>query len=283
MPLGTDDREVGLPDPAVPVLALDDVTVIRGETRVLDGVTLTVHPRQHTVVLGANGAGKSSLIRVLTHEDRPVARDDGRVGVRVFGDDRWDVFDLRSRLGIVSAEMHHRFVDGNTAGRILGIDAVLSGFFASQGVTRYRTVTPAMRAAADLALARMGARHLAAQAMHEMSSGEARRVLLARALVAEPWALVLDEPTTGLDLVARDRFMERVRQIARAGTTLVLVTHHVEEVVPEIEQVILLTEGRVLAAGRPAEVLTSGALSVVFGAPVVLEQHLGHYRAHIAP
>lgn len=267
--------------PSTPVLELDDVTVIKGDTRVLDGVSLTVLSGQHTAVLGANGAGKSSLIRVLTHEDRPVSRDDGRPSVRVFGETRWNVFDLRSKLGVVSAEMHHGFVEGNTAGRILGLDAVLSGFFASRGVIRYSVVTSPMRRVALDALARMGGAHLAEKALHEMSSGEARRVLLARALVAEPWALVLDEPTTGLDLVGRHRFMERVRCVARAGTTLVLVTHHVEEIVPEIEQIILLAEGRVLAVGATRDVLTGPSLSVVFGAPVVVERQGDYYRAHV--
>lgn len=271
----------GLPASGAPVLELDDVTVIKGAVRVLDGVSLTVRAGQHTAVLGANGAGKSSLIRVLTHEDRAVARDDGRTSVRVFGESRWDVFDLRSRLGVVSSEMHHRFVEGNTAGRIRGEDAVLSGFFASRGVTRYGIVTAHMRKGAHDALERMGAAHLAEKPLHEMSSGEARRVLLARALVAEPWALVLDEPTTGLDLVGRHRFMERVRHVVRARTTLVLVTHHVEEIIPEIDHVVLLAEGRVLASGAKTDVLTDAALSVVFGAPIVVEPLGEYYRAHV--
>lgn len=264
-----------------PVLELDDVTVIKGRTRVLDGVSLVVRAGQHTAVLGANGAGKSSLIRVLTHEERPVSRDDGRPSVRVFGEARWNVFDLRTKLGVVSAEMHHGFVEGNTAGRIRGLDAVLSGFFASRGVVRYGVVTPTMRRLALDALTRMGGGHLADKALHEMSSGEARRVLLARALVADPWALVLDEPTTGLDLVGRHRFMERVRSVARAGTTLVLVTHHVDEIVPEVEQVVLLAEGRVLAVGATRDVLTGPSLSVVFGAPVVVDQQGDYYRARV--
>ena len=105
-----------------------------------------------------------------------------------------------------------------------------------------------------------------------MSSGEARRVLLARALVTSPRALVLDEPTTGLDLVARHDFMERVRQIAREGTTVILITHHIDEIIPEIERVMLLRAGRIAAAGPKASVLTAERLSGLFDAPIALDK-----------
>ena len=167
----------------------------------------------------------------------------------MFGSDNWDVFELRSQLGIVSSDLHHRFVFGNNEGRVMAEAAVLSGFFATQGILRYGVVTAEMRRRAAEALERMGVAHLARRRLDEMSSGEARRVLLARALVTAPRALVLDEPTTGLDLVARHAFMERVRQIARDGTTLILITHHIEEIVPEIERVILLRGGQIIASG----------------------------------
>ena len=134
------------------------------------------------------------------------------------------------------------------------------------------------RRAAD-ALGRMGVAHLARRWLDEMSSGEARRVLLARALVTSPRALVLDEPTTGLDLVARHDFMERVRQIARDGTTLILITHHIDEIVPEIERVVLLREGRIAAAGPKASVLTAERLSGLFNAPIALEENDGYFYA----
>ena len=112
-----------------------------------------------------------------------------------------------------------------------------------------------------------------------MSSGEARRVLLARALVTAPRALVLDEPTTGLDLIARHAFMERVRQIARQGTTLILITHHIEEIVPEIERVILLRGGRIIAAGPKRSVLTTEGVSGLFDGPVAIDEEEGYYYA----
>jgi iron complex transport system ATP-binding protein len=262
-----------------PVLELVDATVIKGERRVLDGLTLTIHADEHTAIVGPNGAGKSVLVNLLTHQDRALARDNGSSPIRVFGSDTWNVFELRSQLGIISADLHHRFVIGNNEGRITAEAAVLSGFLASHGILRYRRITPEMRKRTQEALERMGVAHLARRRLDEMSSGEARRVLLARALVTLPRALVLDEPTTGLDLMARHDFMERVRQVARDGTTLILVTHHIEEIVPEISRVILLRQGRVAADGAKTMVLTAERLSDVFSAPIVLEEHDGYFQA----
>jgi iron complex transport system ATP-binding protein len=264
---------------SAPVLELTDASVVRDGQIILDRLTLTIHRGQHTAIVGPNGAGKSFLVRLLTHEDRPVAERNGSPPVRVFGNDNWDVFDLRARLGIVSADLHHRFVAGNSEGRIRGEAAVLSAFLASDGILRYGVITDEMRQRAHAALERLGAAHLAERWMDEISSGEARRVLLARALVSSPEALVLDEPTTGLDLVARHAFMERVRHIAREGTTVVLITHHIDEIIPEIEQVILLREGRIAAAGPKASVLTPERLSAVFDAPVALVSQDGYFYA----
>jgi len=260
-----------------PVLELNGATVVKGDRRILDGLTLTIHAGEHTAIVGPNGAGKSALVNLLTHEDRPLRRDDGTPSVRVFGDGNWNVFELRSQLGIVSADLHHRFVLGNNEGRVTAEAAVLSGFLATQGILRYGSVTEEMRRRAGEALARMGVAHLARRRLDEMSTGEARRVILARALVTAPRALILDEPTTGLDLVARHDFTERVRQIAREGTTLILITHHIEEIVPEIQRVILVGQGRIAAAGSKREILTSANLSDLFNAPIVLEEDDGYF------
>jgi len=262
-----------------PVLELVEATVEKDGRRVLDGITLTIHTGEQTAIVGPNGAGKSILVRLLTHEDRAIAPDAGISPVRVFGNGNWHVFDLRSQLGIISADLHHRFVVGNSEGRIAAETAVLSGFLASDGILRYGAITDDMRRRAADALDRMGIAHLARRWMDEMSSGEARRVLLARALVTSPRALVLDEPTTGLDLVARHDFMERVRRIGRDGTTVILITHHVDEIVPEIERVILLRNGRVVGDGPKRSTLTPERLSDLFESPIALEESEGYYYA----
>jgi iron complex transport system ATP-binding protein len=265
-----------------PVLELVDATVVKDGRRVLDGITLTIDAGQHTAIVGPNGAGKSILVRLLTHEDRALAPDEGASPVRVFGNGRWNVFELRSQLGIVSADLHHRLVIGNSEGRIIAETAVLSAFLASNGILRYGDITADMRRRAADALERFGVAHLARRRLDEMSSGEARRVLLARALVTAPRALVLDEPTTGLDLVARHDFMERVRRIAREGTTLILITHHIEEIVPEIERVILLRNGRISADGSKRSTMTAARLSDLFESPIAIEESEGYYYARPA-
>ena len=199
--------------------------------------------------------------------------------VRVFGKDNWDVFELRSQIGIVSADLHNRFVSGNSEGRITAMTAVVSAFLASHGILRYRAVSDEMRTRAKAALDSAGVGHLARRTLDQMSSGEARRVMLARALVTSPQALVLDEPTTGLDLVARHDFLERVRETARAGTTLILITHHIEEIVPEISRIVLLREGRVVRQGAKSDVLTARSLSELFGMPVVIDEVDGYAYA----
>jgi iron complex transport system ATP-binding protein len=264
-----------------PVLELDAASLRKGEGLVLHHLSLKILEGEHTAILGPNGAGKSMLLKLLTHEERALEVD-SRPAVRVFGDDSWNVFELRPQLGIVSADLHQRFVGGNSEGRITGEAAVISGFLASQGILRYGSVTAGMRRKAAESLERMGASHLAARRMNEMSSGEARRVMLARALVTSPRALVLDEPTTGLDMVARHRFMELVRQIARDGTTLILITHHVEEIIPEIGRVIFIAKGRIAGDGAKTEMMTAANLSALFDGPLVVSEARGYYSTGLS-
>jgi len=142
-------------------------------------------------------------------------------------------------------------------------------------------VTQEMRQRAAATLAGLGAAHLAHKLLDEMSTGEARRVLIARALVHKPRALVLDEPTRGLDLVARHDFLERVREIARAGTTILLVTHYVDEIIPEIDRVVLLRQGRVAYDGRKADALEAARLGAAFDARVAVDRADGYYYARV--
>jgi iron complex transport system ATP-binding protein len=262
-----------------PILELTDATVVKDDRTVLDGLTLTIREGEHTAILGPNGAGKSLLVSLLTHYERPLARIEGIPPVRVFGEDDWNVFELRRQLGIISSDLHLHFVAGNSEGRIRGEAAVLSGFLASHGVLRYGAITDDMRKRAADALAMVGASHLASRWLDQMSSGEARRVMLARVLATHPRALILDEPTTGLDLGARHAFMEQVRAIARAGTTIILVTHHLEEIIPEIARVVLLRAGRIVDDRPKAEMLTAEQLSHVFDVRVAIEQSGGYHYA----
>jgi iron complex transport system ATP-binding protein len=263
---------------APPILELTNATLIRGGVRVLHRLSLTIAPGEHTAILGPNGAGKTSLMRMLTLDDRPLAPDEGQPPpLRMFGRDRWDINELRGRLGIVTGDLDAGFGKGTSRGRVRGVDAALSGLLGSHGVFSHHAVTPDMRDRAAAALARVDATALAAKPMNEMSAGERRRVLIARALVTEPDALLLDEPTTGLDFVARHRFMESVRRLAAAGTTVIIVTHHVDEIIPEVGRVVLLQQGRIAFDGPTADALTAPRLSAVFGGPIQVERSRGYY------
>ncbi len=259
-----------------PLLAIDHATVRRNKKHLIDGLTLEIAQGEHTAILGPNGSGKSTLMKVITNQLHPLAHKDGRQAVTLFGQSRWNVFELRAQLGIVSSDIHEMFVNDPS---LSGFDAVLSGFFASQGIAAHHNITHEMRLSAFDALSLMGANDLGERPMSTMSTGEARRVLIARALAPGPKALILDEPTIGLDLVAMRRFLETLRTIARSGRTLVLVTHHVEEILPEVNRVILLRNGRVFLDGPKSQVLTTENLTALFGASVIVREQAGYYSA----
>jgi iron complex transport system ATP-binding protein len=270
-------------------LELCNASVALGGARALDGLTLSIDVGQHTAILGPNGAGKSTFMRLLTLQQYPLmereggsrAEEDDPPPIRLFGRDRWNVFELRSQMGIVSADLHDRFVHGNSNGVVNALDAVASGFFATHGVFAHQRVTAAMRAQALEALDRLGAAVLATRTLDTLSTGEARRVLIARALVHTPKVLVLDEPTRGLDLVARHAFMERVRVVAQQGTTILLVTHYIEEIIPEIDRVVLLERGRIAFDGTKREVLTGTRLSQVFAGALLVHEDGGYFHVRV--
>lgn len=260
-----------------PLLEISGATLVKNGTRILDSLSLTVPEGQHTAILGPNGSGKSSLIKLLTRQHYPLARKgDGPPVLRIFGRERWHVTELRSLLGIVSADLHQDF----TVDEVLtGMEAVLSGFFAALGLAAHHEVTRTMQTHAEEALNAVDAADLADKPLAWMSTGEARRILIARALAPRPRALLLDEPTAGLDLIARRRFLESLRPLARSGVTLILVTHHVGEIIPEIERVILMRQGAIFADGPKADVLTSPVLSALFDSPLAVQESAGYYSA----
>ncbi len=255
-----------------PLLEYDGITVMVGSKKVLDSLSVTIREGEHIAILGPNGAGKSSFIRTITREYYPVLREGG-VTFRIWGEDVWRVADLRSLLGIVSGDLQYRF-----ALDITGREAVLSGFFASIGLFTY-TVTPAMEEKADEILRFLEIEHLRDRPMTEMSTGEARRVLIGRALVHDPKALLLDEPTTSLDLHALHTFRATLRKIAHSGTGIIMVTHNLHDIIPEISRVILMKDGRFVADGPKEDVLTDEQIGGVFEVPVRIRKEEGWYYA----
>ncbi len=259
-----------------PLLELVDVSVRLGERTALDSVTLTLKRGRHVAVLGPNGAGKTTLLRLLVRELYPVVRPG--MSLRLLGRERWQVDTLRREIGFVSPHLQRRYQRATPVR-----DVVLSGFVGSIGLHPHHSFDAAQRAAAGSALERLGAAALASRRMDELSTGEQRRALLARALVHEPHTLVLDEPTASLDLAASFALLSTLRDLARAGTTLVVVTHALEEVLPEIEHLVLLRSGCLFAAGSRREVLRDQVLSELYGVPLRLIEGGGFVRAVPAP
>jgi len=246
-------------------LELRQVNVARGERVVLHDVNLTIRAGEHVAILGPNGCGKSTLIMAMTCQLYPIVQPDMRV--RIFGRERWDLTELRRHFGVVAAGLIGELPGERTA-VTTGLDAVIAGFFSASTLWPNLHVTGEMRERAVEALERMEALHLSQQLVGEMSAGEKRRILIARALVHRPRQLLLDEPSNALDLAAQRELRETLRRLASEGTGLVLVTHYLGDILPEIERVILMRDGRIAADGPREELLTASRLSELFHVPV---------------
>jgi iron complex transport system ATP-binding protein len=258
-------------------LELEHVNVARGDTVVLHDINLRVDPGEHIAILGPNGCGKSTLIKTITCECYPLALPGTRV--RIFGRERWDLTELKRRLGVVSPEL-----PGKPTLKTTGRDAVLTGFFSSSTLWPNLTVTQAMRTRADEILELVGATAIAEKLVGEMSAGQQRRIMIGRALVGsgihgEAEMLLLDEPSNALDLAAQQELRELLRRLARQGTGILLITHHIADILPEIERVLLMRDGRIVADGPKSRLLTAPTLSELFGTPVQLAERDGFLHA----
>jgi iron complex transport system ATP-binding protein len=251
-------------------LELANVNVARGDRIVLHDVNLSIRAGEHVAILGPNGCGKSTLIFTITCQIYPIVQPGMRV--QIFGRERWDLTQLRKHFGIVASGLMGTELPGERTAVTTGLDAVIAGFFSASTLWPNLHVTEEMRERAIEALERLEAAHLGNQLVGEMSAGEKRRILIARALVHRPRQLLLDEPSNALDLAAQRELRETLRRLAQEGTGLVLVTHHLGDILPEIERVILMRGGRIVGDGPRADMLTAPRLSELFNAPV----RIGH-------
>ena len=254
------------------VVRARDVSVVREGVRILDAVRWTVEDGERWVVLGPNGAGKTTLLQVAAARLQPTSGTvdllDERLG-------RVDVFELRPRIGLASAALAEQ-IPGSERVR----DVVLTASYAVVGRWR-EAYDPVDVARATTLLSALGAAALTDRRFGTLSEGERKRVQIARALMSDPELLLLDEPAAGLDLGGREDLVLRLSAIAADPTSpaLVLVTHHVEEIPPGFTHALLLRQGRVVAAGPLADVLTPAWLTATFGVPLVVERHGGRWSA----
>ena len=247
--------------------------MVRGEQPALSNISLRIDSEEHVCILGPNGCGKSTLIKTITRECYPLAREGS--AMRILGRERWDIFELRGHLGIVSPDLLASCTTDST-----GRDVVLSGFFSSTRIFPHHHPDAEKLQLAETALERLGIAHLADRPLLQMSSGEAKRTLIARALVHQPDTLLFDEPSNALDIGAQYQLRDTMRELARSGLAILLVTHHVSEIIPEIDRVILLRDGRVVADGPKEKILTEENLSSLFGANVRLQSSNGFFHVY---
>ncbi len=255
-----------------PLVELQNVYVQRGQRYALNAFSLRIEPGEHIAILGPNGSGKSTLIKTITRECYPLLRPE--TTMRMMGQESWNIFELRSHIGLVSNDLMAQCTRD-----ITGRELVLSGFFGAIGIWPNHVVEPEMEVKAAAAMARLDVGHLANRWLDELSSGEARRLLIARALIHSPGTLLLDEPTTSLDLPSLREVRAQMRKLAQSGVGMLLVTHHLDDIIPEIDRVVLLRDGQVLFDGPKREILTSERLSAVFGVELAVVERDGYYHA----
>jgi iron complex transport system ATP-binding protein len=258
-------------------LGMRNVDIARGQKVVLQDVNLTIATGEHIAILGPNGCGKSTLIKAMTCECYPIVRSG--MEMKVYGRDRWEVQELRKHLGVVATEL-----PGERTSVTRGLDAVVSGFFSSSTLWPNLEVTEPMRASAMEALGLLGAAYLRDRFVGEMSAGEKRRVMIARALVHRPEMLLLDEPSNALDLAAQRELREILRAVAvgsgdRSGTGIVMVTHHLADILPEIDRVVMMKSGRIFADGPKMELLKAEKLEELFGVELELTERHGYWHS----
>ena len=254
------------------IIELNNISVFQQRNKVFDNFSLSLKRGQNTVILGPNGAGKTTLLKLLNRELYIVANEIS--SIKIFGKDRWNVEELRTHLGVVS---HH--LQTNFSSNALGLYVVLSGFYASDSIWQHQKFNDEHIELANQVMNLLDIENLKSRQYVTMSTGEQRKFLLARALVHNPEVLVLDEPTSGLDLRACFQYLEIIQDLMNTGKNVILVTHHIHEIPPEITRAILLKEAKVIDDGDKVKVLTSKSLSKLFDRPIKIIQENGFYQA----
>ena len=257
------------------LIDIHNATIWRGTTRVFKGLTLSIAQHERVAILGPNGSGKTTLLKTIHRELYPVAAENS--WIRILGQDNWNVWDLRRHIGVVSHDLHHRYTPTTTA-----LEVVVSGFHSSIGVHGLLAakVSKTQKEKAADTLDRLGIASLQNVPLKSMSTGQQRRCLLGRALVHEPHTLILDEPTAGLDFAASFDYLRRIRELAHSGHNIVLVTHHLNEIPPEVDRVIMLKGGGIVADGSKATVLTDRLLSDVYETEIRVTELDGYFLAY---
>lgn len=253
------------------MIDIHNVSTWQHDTQVFEALSLRIETGEKVAILGPNGSGKSSLLKLVTREIYPVVSPHS--WVKLFGSQIVNLWELRSKIGLISQDLQEDYTPYTTA-----IDVILSGFFGAIGSHAHLHADANQLQRADELLHRVGMDEYRDTMFQRLSTGQKRRLLAARALVHNPSALIFDEPFNGLDIRASADLFALMRDFCLAENSLVLTTHHVDEIIPEIERVVLLQAGKVIADGAKQNVLTRESLSSLYSLPLQLSEQAGWYR-----
>jgi len=258
-------------------LELTDVSVVRDGKRILDGITLDIDQGENVAVIGSNGSGKTTLIKLLRGDIHPYYDEEKPSTMRIFGQEKWNLFDIRSRMGVVSMDLQSRFREDTKVSEV-----ICSGFFNSLDVFRNVVLTDEMKRKAYEMAVMMGIDDLLDREIGPLSLGEMRRTLIARALVTDPSLLVLDEPMTGLDIVMKSKFRMMFDILIDRGVSIVMITHDLSDIPSSVKRIIAIKDGRLFMDGKKEDVLTDSVISDVYGESIKVENHNGTYLMHLS-
>lgn len=258
-------------------LELRNVSVVRDGRYILKSVDLDIFKGENVAVIGPNGSGKTTLIKLLRGDIHPYYDEDSPATMRIFGMERWNLFDVRSRMGVVSMDLQNMFRNDTKV-----YEVICSGFFNSLDVFRNHTVTEEMVSKVHSCAMMMGIDDLLTRDIENLSLGEMRRALIARAMVTDPDLLVLDEPMTGLDIVMKSKFRAMFDILIEKGVSIVMITHELTDIPASVRRVVMIRDGEVFADGDKKELLTDEKVSELYGEPIKVESANGIYRMHLA-
>jgi len=240
---------------------------------VLKNINLQINQKEHWAILGSNGSGKSTLIKLISSDLYPNTKY--KFSKKIFGKDRWSIFDLKMNLGIITNDLHNYFEKHGSF--LSAYEVILSGYYSSIGVFKHQDFTKIQHQKALEVLEYLEIMHMKDKKVHQMSTGQLRRCIIGRALIHNPKAFILDEPTVGLDLKAQNNFIKLLQKLSQ-NASIIIVTHHIEEIFPEISNIALIHNQTIYKQGLKKDILTSANLSKIFDIDLIVEEENDRYH-----
>jgi iron complex transport system ATP-binding protein len=247
--------------------------MVRNGIMILNSLTMNIADGESVAIIGPNGSGKTSLMKMIKGDARPYRDENCETICRMFGEDRWNIFDLRNKMGVVSMDLQFRFKDTTSAGAV-----IMSGFFRTTDIYKDHVITDVMIDDMENAAERVGISDKLTRDIGKLSLGEKRRVLIARALVPRPKMLLLDEPMASLDIAVRTELRNVLDNLMENGVGIIMITHDLEDIPAGVQRVIMMKDGRIFDDGPKDKILTSEKVSSLFSSDIKVTEENGAYR-----